>query len=568
MTTFNMRNQSKRHRYLTCSFSAIICLLIFVAVVLIVQPSFLKHELSLLRGENISQVNVISELKQENLTETTPPPTTTPVIETTTQDKEHIVIQTKLGKIRGRLSNELGVDLSTFLGIPYAKPPQGKFRFKRTVPLSPWEDTMNALELPSPCYQPLYTQKLFPVKILNYNISEDCLYLNIWAPVNHEEPLPVLIFIHGGMFTVGSIGLDEYDGKILAAYGNAVVVTIQYRLGIFGFLDLNTTTIPGNQGLWDQAMAIKWVHENIDNFGGDPNLITLFGQSAGAISIGLHMISNFSKNLFKRVIMQSGSPMLLNPVYTKGEEVSEMFAEKVGCLSEGVMLEEAYELVSKCVHNLPLQKIVDVQQEMVKNNPVPFMPTIPTEYVDTFPTQAINDYYNETEIKQKDFLLGFNLNDGNLILHLAYPELYSRFQVPNITTLEQARESMTMMSVDGGFPETQAKAMASVFLHGNQSDTPENFANKMGSALGDLMFVCPTMKLSDKLFKLGKNVYMYLFSHRAYNSVWGKWMGVTHHDEINLVFGLPLRYPNLYHGDDIDLSKRIMKTWTYFAKTG
>src|SRR5699024_3640002 len=118
--------------------------------------------------------------------------------------------------------------------------------------------------------------------------------LNIWAPVsrNKTEKRSVMVLIHGGLFTIGSIGIDEYDGRMLAAVGDVIVVTIQYRLGIFGFLDMDNEAIPGNMGLFDQYTAFKWVSENIEHFGGDPQSITLFGTSAGSISIGFHMFSH------------------------------------------------------------------------------------------------------------------------------------------------------------------------------------------------------------------------------------------------------------------------------------
>lgn len=108
-----------------------------------------------------------------------------------------------------------------------------------------WRQTLNATRLPPACLQSEYTQRLYPVKILNFDISEDCLFLNIWTPTN-ASGLPVIVWIHGGMFTIGSVGVDEYDGSVMAAFGNVVVVSIQYRLGIFGFLDLETDQIGGN----------------------------------------------------------------------------------------------------------------------------------------------------------------------------------------------------------------------------------------------------------------------------------------------------------------------------------
>jgi carboxylesterase type B len=145
--------------------------------------------------------------------------------------------------------------------------------------------------------------------------SENCLYLNIWTPtLNSSANLPVMFWIHGGSFQIGSgaelfalflTTNNIYDGTQLALR-DVVVITINYRLGIFGFLYGNRTDAPGNAGFWDQAVALNWTKQNIRAFGGNPNDITLFGESAGSISISNHIVSNVTRNLFRKAIMQSG----------------------------------------------------------------------------------------------------------------------------------------------------------------------------------------------------------------------------------------------------------------------
>lgn len=253
-----------------------------------------------------------------------------------------------------------------------------------------------------------------------------------------------------------------------------------------------------------------------------------------------------------------------NQVYSRAEEVANKFAEKVGCLPNITFVADAPLMVAKCIETKPLSSLMSVQQEMVKDNPVPFLPTIPSSYIQFFP----DDEYNNSEAFQKEFLIGFNEEEGNLILHLSYPKNFTRTTVPSISTLEKARDTMVQMAIDGGFPEFQSRTMASILLRGNETDSAENFARKIGTVFGDMMFVCPTLKFADIQAKANKTIFMYVFGQRAHNSVWGSWMGVTHHDEINFVFGMPLRYPNIFHGTDIDLSKRVIQAWTHFAKTG
>jgi carboxylesterase type B len=145
--------------------------------------------------------------------------------------------------------------------------------------------------------------------------SEDCLFLNIWTPtLNSFADLPVMLWLHGGNFRYGSgaqrisiyLSLSQvYDGSCLAMR-EVVVITINYRLGVFGFFNGNSSDSPGNQGLWDQAMALNWTRQHITAFGGNPNDITLFGESAGCVSISNHIVSNVTRNWFQKAILESG----------------------------------------------------------------------------------------------------------------------------------------------------------------------------------------------------------------------------------------------------------------------
>ena len=149
----------------------------------------------------------------------------------------------------------------------------------------------------------------------NTLISEDCLYLNLWVPTklrrtnnnNNNSNGTVLIWIYGGGYMSGTSTLEVYDALILAATNDIIVVSFNYRVGAFGFLYLNDEDAPGNMGLYDQALAIKWIKDNIRSFGGDPNSLTLFGESAGAGSVSVHLLSPISGHLARRAIMQSGS---------------------------------------------------------------------------------------------------------------------------------------------------------------------------------------------------------------------------------------------------------------------
>jgi para-nitrobenzyl esterase len=210
---------------------------------------------------------------------------------------QNIEVQTRYGAVSGTESQ--GLDI--FKGIPYASPPAGDLRWKPPLPPKPWNGIRQATEFAPSCMQPARLQPQ----------SEDCLYLNIWKlPAVHGAP--VMVWIHGGGYLTGSGSIPLYDGSALARLG-AVVVTINYRLGVLGFLAHPLLSresrehVSGNYGLLDQIAALQWVRENIAAFGGDPLNVTVFGESAGAGSVSCLLFSPLAKGLFHRAIAESGS---------------------------------------------------------------------------------------------------------------------------------------------------------------------------------------------------------------------------------------------------------------------
>lgn len=208
---------------------------------------------------------------------------------------------------------ENGKLVTEYLGVPFAEPPIGNLRFRKPIPKQPWRSLLNATSMPLACIQSEDTAfgDFEGATMWNANTptSEDCLYLNMIVPgkVDPSKRLAVMIWIFGGGFWSGCATLDVYDGKIFASEENIIFVSMNYRVSAFGFLYLGREEAPGNMGLWDQLMAIKWVHKNIDLFGGNPDTVTLFGESAGAASVSMHMLSPKSTPYFQRAILQSGS---------------------------------------------------------------------------------------------------------------------------------------------------------------------------------------------------------------------------------------------------------------------
>ncbi|XP_057336608.1 juvenile hormone esterase-like isoform X1 [Microplitis mediator] len=186
-----------------------------------------------------------------------------------------------------------------FRGIPFAKPPVDEQRFKDPEQVEPWTDVRDAREFGNVCIQFEWPKR-------KIHGEEDCLYLNVYtSEVESSQLRAVMVWIFGGGFQYGS-GNDDMYGPDYLVEKDVVLVTINYRLGIFGFLNLDDEAAPGNQGLKDQVMALKWVQQNIDKFGGDPNLVTIFGESAGAASVHYLTLSPLSQGLFSKAILQSG----------------------------------------------------------------------------------------------------------------------------------------------------------------------------------------------------------------------------------------------------------------------
>ncbi|XP_063826462.1 venom carboxylesterase-6-like [Ostrinia nubilalis] len=236
----------------------------------------------------------------------------------------------------------------SFKGIPYAEPPVGSLRFKDPIPRKPWTGIREALIHGPICIQ---FNKLLNIYLPG---SENCLFLNVYTPdMTPEKPLPVMFFIHGGAFRSGS-GNSLVYGPDFIIDKKVVLVTINYRLDALGFLKLDTKDVPGNAGMKDQNLALKWVHDNIHKFGGDPNEVTLIGESAGSASVTYHMLSPMSKGLFKRAIAMSGVPFCEWAITYKLTERSFALGKLLGSkttdpdeMLKFLQEQEAYDIINK-----------------------------------------------------------------------------------------------------------------------------------------------------------------------------------------------------------------------------
>lgn len=255
------------------------------------------------------------------------------------QSDNSMPVQTtiKNGVIEGNYNVTNGI--STYFGIPFAKPPVGDLRWKAPVPAENWTGVKMTKKFSA---RPIQGLVFGDMNSWSDGVSEDCLYLNVWTPAKrNSKDLPVLVYFYGGGFVAGDASEPRYNGESMAKEG-VVVVTVNYRLGIFGFLahpELSAETSykgSGNYGLLDQTLALQWVKENIAAFGGNPNQVTIAGESAGSISVSYQMASPLSKNLIHGAIGESGAginPTLAPVSLEEAEKIGKEFVEKAGYIS-------------------------------------------------------------------------------------------------------------------------------------------------------------------------------------------------------------------------------------------
>ncbi|XP_054153096.1 acetylcholinesterase-like [Oppia nitens] len=470
--------------------------------------------------------------------------------------------------VEGKPLNVFGSTVYTFLGIPYAEPPVGNRRFARTEPIKRWKGVYKAFNFSDMCPHKVLPKSLVPMRYFTTKISEDCLTLNIWTPDIRPKSLrTVMIWVHGGAFNYNSANLYDTDGRVLTTYGDVVVVSINYRNGALGFLNAQTMDAPGNMGIHDQALALYWIRDNIQRFGGDPKKLVPFGQSAGAISIGILMASDLTKNLFSRAITASGGALLPGILTSKTVQNGERFAKLVGCAQNREFRTNPSKVI-QCLRQLPLNQIIDAQTQIMDSSQVAFVPTPDGYYNDI---QAPANLLNSTNLFSniKELLAGVVPNEGSWLMHVTAPQVFRRHTYPLMRTLDETRNMfMWYLSEKIGIAPNIAQLIANSMITGPEADTPINNVNRLTKAMGDNSITCPTIFMADELVARNKTVYMYLFDHKSKATKFGDWQGVSHYEEVPFVFGYPLRRTKYFSKEDINVSKRLMKIWSHFAKNG
>ena len=494
------------------------------------------------------------------------------------------VANTKVGPIIGTFHNVtvFGKELSVnrYFGIPYAEPPVGDLRFRKPVPKQPFASTYKALKHGNACYQ-MY---LFPLLAKGVTVSEDCLFLNVYAPVEKKEDLPVMIWTHGGGFVAGSS--DTYVSDALAAYGNVIVVTFNYRLSLWGFMSTEDEHAPGNYGLFDQHLAIKWVRENIKAFGGDTSRITIFGESTGAASVVYQSLFEDNRGLFQRAIAQSGS-ILGKWASTKNpKHDTDRLGKLVGCTDM-----DSSSLVD-CIKRISADSLSAALNDATNQFltfPPPFIPNVDGEFLKETPENMIKIDYDILTSKETpffgtlDFLTGINADEGAIMVNPSRgvddPEHFE----PNRTYFEEELIPKALsLALENSVPQVVLDIILHEYTDWNGPEDIKRIKNKYLQIYTDILSVC-TMQTIDyhtSVSKRQKRTYVYQFNVKPSANFFPTptWVeGPNHADELEYLFfdenaGIMTYMPliDYYRPEDweTDIAEYMITLWSNFAKTG
>ncbi|RFU27213.1 hypothetical protein B7463_g9126, partial [Scytalidium lignicola] len=457
------------------------------------------------------------------------------ILGTTFANKLTSVVVLGNGAVQGSLRDENGI--LAFKGIPFAEPPVGNLRWRPPYPAPPWKGIRNGTEFGSTCVSALEGAPVTSPQ------NEDCLTVNVWTGASQQdEKLPVMVWIYGGGFQYGSSADPMYSGEILAQE-NVIVVSFNYRLGVLGFLALAELDLEGppsgNFGLQDQVAALKWVQDNISAFGGDPNNVTVFGESAGSHAIGILMTSPLAQGLFHKAILQSGAFWDTN--HGSLSEFSET-RQKGLTLLKNLNVSSLRELRA-----LPAQVVNSVALWDTNFDPAAsaFSPNIDGYVVPINPAQA----FDEGRQMKIPILIGWNEEEQ-------YP--FRPFALPHRSAVEfrYAAESYFV-----------AAARKFFSLYPAVTDDQANIS--ADALIGDLVIRQQTWEAADSHSQIRTlPVYVYYFTYvSAYSPI------ASH--GADLVFTLGSLVPNQIvpsapppDGQDKLFSKKLRAYWTNFAKHG
>ncbi|KAI6177396.1 Carboxylic ester hydrolase [Aphelenchoides bicaudatus] len=443
-----------------------------------------------------------------------------------------------------------------YLGVPFAQPPVGDLRFEKPQPVKNWNETLDASEFPYAC------PPCHPLAALSYD--EDCLRLNIFTPNNtassESNGYPVLLYVHGGGFCTGSssqFGFDVISDNFVSQ--GIITVSIQYRLGFLGFFSNGDSELPGNLGLWDQRQAFIWIKDNIALFGGDPNRITVYGQSAGAVSTSMHSLSKHSRGLFQQMILHSGSPY---SEWASNDDVIEMsrkLAETVSCPTNDSAA------MKSCMkgHDLETEIMMGAAEFPLARDDLAFV---------TFNPRIDGDFFESdyealmAEAPQMPTLIGFNTHEATVDT-----ENYDNFTK---TALEDFIKGPGAKLIGTHLSKSELNMLTNetikFYVDGwaNHSDY-KHYLEQYTHLISDLGFIAPIVREARARSEKGSQIYAFQFDY--VNSELASMLpfnASSHGGEIPYLFNVFLFGSFDMNEEDYKARQQLVGTFSSFVKNG
>jgi len=425
--------------------------------------------------------------------------------------------------------------MDEFLGIPYAAPPVGPLRWRPPQPAAHWRGVRSATRFGPHC--PQYAS---PFGLAS--TSENCLFLNVYAPAGSlrtGQPLPVMVWIHGGDLTAGES--NDYNPAGLVRDGT-IVVTINYRLGALGFLAdpalaARSGGPTGNYGLMDQQAALRWVQHNIRRFGGNPRNVTIFGESAGGLSVLAQLVSPAARGLFAKAIVESGSYSLLQPSLATAEASGEAFAAKAGCAGQ----------TAACLRSLPVQTILADQG------------AVGPDIDGTVLTQSIGTALASGDFSHVPVINGTNHDEWRLFIAI----------FRSLTGPVTAANYRSMIASTASVSPAEAAVVAARY----PLSTFPSPAEALGAVGTDAIFACPALTMDQELSRFTPT-FAYEFNdehapERYLPPISGFSYGAAHASEIQYLFQLNVSpFPGVLTAAQQRLAASMRRYWTNFARYG
>ncbi|KAI1243643.1 Thyroglobulin [Lamprotornis superbus] len=443
-------------------------------------------------------------------------------------------------------------NISQFLGIPYAAPPLGERRFSPPEPFAGVEG-WNATVARAACWQP------GDGEAPSESVSEDCLYLHIFVPATTVKNMSVLLFFHNGGSYNAEEGKTTLDGSYLAAIGNVIVVTANYRVGVFGFLSTGSAEASGNAGLWDQLAALRWVQQNIASFGGDPGRVSLGAERGGADVTSTHLLSDTATDLFRRLLLMGGSAFSPASIITtrRAQIQAAALAEDVGCPSS------TSEEIVACLRQLPARVLNDAQTKLLAiSGPFQYWgPVMDGIYI----REPLAKALQSPRLRKVDLLIGSAQQDGLISRAKAIKKFEeSQGRTNSKTAFYQALQNSLGGEESNSFIEDAATWYYSLE---HSTDDYSSFSRALENATRDQFITCPIINMASHWAAASRgNVFMYHVPESPSQSSSGQEFLL----DVQYAFGLPFypKYEVQFTEEEKGLSLKIMQYISNFINSG